>query len=110
MKTKLTPFIGTWIIVEMGAWDKRHVTTEVQAYDTFKKDGTGHFQFGWVQGDMDCRIEILDGREGIGFSWEGQDEMDSASGRGWAVIENDELCGRIFMHQGDDSAFRARRS
>lgn len=35
--------------------------------------------------------------------------MDPASGRGWAVIENDELHGRIFIHQGDDSAFRARK-
>ena len=38
------------------------------------------------------------------------DEMDPASGRGWAVIENGELRGRIFIHLGDDSMFRARRA
>jgi hypothetical protein len=26
------------LIAEMEAWDRRHVTMEVQAYDTFKKE------------------------------------------------------------------------
>lgn len=30
-----------------------------------------------------------------------------ASGRGFARIEHGELIGRIFLHQGDDSEFRA---
>ena len=110
MKTKINPFIGTLFIVEMEAWDQDYVNMEIQGHFTFKKDGTGHFQFGLVQGDMDCRIETVDGKEGIEFSWEGQDEMDSASGRGWAVLEDGELYGRIFMHLGDNSTFRARRS
>lgn len=46
---------------------------EVQGHFTFKKDGTGHFQFGLVQGDMDRRIETVSGKEQIEFSWEGQD-------------------------------------
>ncbi len=57
---------------------------------------------------MDCRVETVDGRERVEFSWEGQDELDPASGRGWAVIENGELRGRIFIHLGDDSEFRAK--
>lgn len=83
---------------------------EVPGHFTFNKHGTGHFQFGLVQGEMDCRIETSNDRERIEFSWEGQDELDPASGRGWAVIEGGELRGRIFFHQGDDSAFRAKRS
>jgi hypothetical protein len=59
---------------------------------------------------MDSRTEAVDGRERIEFSWEGGDELDPVSGRGWAVIENKELHGRIFFHLGDDSTFRARRS
>jgi len=110
MQTKIKPFIGTWYIAEMEAWDQEYVNMEVQGHFTFKKDGTGHFQFGLVQGQMDCRLGTVDERERIEFSWEGQAEMDSTSGRGWAVTENDELCGRIFMHQGDDSVFRVRRS
>lgn len=109
MKAKLKPFIGTWSIVEMEVWDQEYVNMEVPGNFTFNKDGTGHFQFGLVQGQMDCRIEEDVGRERIEFSWEGQDELDPVCGRGWAVIENKELHGRIFIHLGDDSAFRVRR-
>jgi hypothetical protein len=110
MQTNINPFIGIWSIVEMEAWDQGYVNMEVPGHFTFKKDGTGHFQFGLVQGEMDYRMETKDGKERIQFSWEGQEELDPASGRGWAVIENRELRGRIFIHQGDDSAFQARRS
>lgn len=40
---------------------------------------------------------------------DGNDEMDPAQGRGWAVIDGDELRGTIFFHGGDDSAFQAVR-
>jgi hypothetical protein len=110
METKGKPFIGTWFIVEMEAWDQEYVNMEVQGHFTFEKDGTGRFQFGLVRGEMDCHMETVGGRERIEFSWEGQDELDPVSGRGWAVIEDEELHGRIFIHQGDDSAFRAMRS
>lgn len=110
MKTKFKPFIGKWLIVEMEAWDQEYVNMEVPGHFTFNKDGTGHFQFGLVRGEMDCKIETVNGRDRIEFSWEGQDELDPASGRGWAAIDNNELHGRIFFHMGDDSAFRAIRS
>jgi hypothetical protein len=93
----------------MEMWDQEYVNMEVPEHFTFMKDGTGHFQFGLVQGEMDCRIETVYDRERIEFSWEGQEELEIASGRGWAVIENKELHGRIFFHLGDDSTFRARR-
>ena len=109
MKTEIKPFVGTWSIIEMEAWDQEYVNMEVPGHFTFEKDGRGYFQFGLVQGEMDCRMETDDRGERIEFSWEGQDEMDPASGRGWAVIENGELSGRIFIHRGDDSAFRAEK-
>jgi hypothetical protein len=110
MNTKNKPFIGKWLIAEMEAWDQEFVNMEVPGHFTFKKGGMGHFQFGLVQGEMDCRMETVGGRDRIEFSWEGNDELDPAMGRGWAVIENEELHGRIFFHLGDDSWFRARRS
>lgn len=103
-------FVGTWIIVEMEVWDQEYVNMEVQGNFSFKKDGMGHFQFGLVEGWMDCCMETEDGKERIEFFWEGSDEMDPANGRGWAVLEDDELRGRIFFHQGDDSTFRAKKS
>ena len=110
MKKEIKPFIGTWSITEMEVWDQDYVNMEIPGHFTFKKDGPGHFQFGLVQGEMDCRVETGDRGARIEFSWEGREEMDPASGRGWAVIENGELSGRIFIHMGDDSAFRARRN
>ena len=57
---------------------------------------------------MDCREVERDGRPGVEFSWEGNDECDPASGRGRAVLKNDgSLRGRIFFHLGDDSGFTA---
>jgi len=110
MKAKFKPFVGKWFIVEMEAWDQEFVNMEVPGHFTFNQDGTGNFQFGLVQGEMDCWLENIDGKARIEFSWEGQDELDPARGRGWAVIEDEVLHGRIFFHQGDDSAFRAIRS
>ena len=39
----------------------------------------------------------------------GQSDTDSACGRGWANVVENELVGRIFIHNGDDSAFRATK-
>ena len=39
MKTKNKPFIGTWSILEMEAWDQEYVNMEVPGHFTFKKDG-----------------------------------------------------------------------
>ena len=110
MKAALKPFVGKWIIVEMEAWDQEFVNMEGPGHFTFSKDGTGHFRFGLVRGEMDCRMDNAAGKARIEFTWEGNDELDPALGRGWAWIEQDELQGRIFFHMGDDSAFRAVRS
>jgi hypothetical protein len=62
-----------------------------------------------VEGSTDWREVQRDGLPGAEFSWEGSDEGDQASGRGWGVIEEDgSLRGRIFFHLGDDSSFTAR--
>lgn len=55
--------------------------------------------------------EHRDGRPGVEFSWQGDDDGDPASGRGWAVLESDgSLRGRIYVHLGDDSGFHAMRA
>ena len=59
---------------------------------------------------MDCREATRDGKPCIDWSWEGNDEMDPAQGRGWAVLDGDRLNGMIFFHQGDESEFMAERA
>ena len=82
MKPSLKAFVGKWSIVAMEAWDQEYIDMEVPGHFTFKKDGTGNFQFCLVQGEMDCRLENACGKARIVFSWQGQDEIDMATGRG----------------------------
>jgi hypothetical protein len=58
---------------------------------------------------MDCRLTTRDGEPAVEWTWDGNDEMDSAQGRGWAVAKGDELHGMIFFHGGDDSEFVANK-
>jgi hypothetical protein len=59
---------------------------------------------------MDYRPGIREGKPSVEFSFEGHDEMDPAQGRGWAVLDGEEIDGMIFFHGGDESAFKARRA
>jgi hypothetical protein len=81
------------------------------AFIEFAEDrSSGSFGFIAARGEMDRRAVERDGRPRVELSWEGNDECDPASGRGWAVLEEDgSLCGRIFFHLGDDSGFTAVR-
>ena len=106
----VSPFHGRWHIVSMTEWDEDYLNEEVEAFIEFDDKGGGSFQFGYVQGTMDCRETTRDGKPCVEWSWEGNDEMDPAQGRGWAVVEGDRLDGMIFFHQGDDSGFVAERA
>src|SRR5262249_37304534 len=55
------------------------------------------------------RGQLLPAEAAVESTWDGNDEMDPAQGRGWAVLKGDELHGMIFFHQGDDSGFVAKR-
>jgi hypothetical protein len=101
--------VGHWRITWMEAWDQDFVDEEVEGYFEFKRNGTGEFQFGFVRGGIDYQEVQRDGKPAVEFSWDGNDEMDPAQGRGWAVLDGDEIEGQIFFHRGDDSAFRAVR-
>jgi hypothetical protein len=100
---------GLWRIVEMDLWDRDALDLVAPAFIEFTPDRTGSFGFIAVTGWMDCR-NAGRGRSGIEFSWEGTDEGDRVSGRGWAALQDDgALHGRIYFHMGDDSGFRAER-
>ena len=104
------PFLGRWQIVSMTEWDEGYLNEEVEAYIEFSADSLGSFQFGYVQGAIDHRLAERDGKTAVEFSWEGGDGADGTplTGRGWAVLEGDELGGMIFIHLGDESGFTAR--
>jgi hypothetical protein len=95
--------VGRWLIESMDQWDRDFIDEEVRGYFEFDARGSGSFQFGCVQGQIDYRLGERDGKPAVEFSWDGHEEMDPAQGRGWLVLEGDELKGMIFIHHGDES-------
>src|SRR5688572_29594066 len=94
----------------MSAWDEDYIDEEGAGFFEFDETGSGEFHFGYVHGQMDGRLTTRDGEPAVEWTWDGNDEMDAAQGRGWAVIKSDELHGTIFFHSGgDDSGFVAKR-
>ena len=104
-----SPFVGRWRITSMETWSQDVVDAEVEGYFEFRSDGFGRFQFAYVTGDIDYRDRTRDEKPFIEWSWKGKDELDPASGRGWAVIDGDKIQGFIAIHRGDESEFEAIR-
>jgi hypothetical protein len=78
-------FLGDWRITTMELWAKDAIELLGPGLFTFEDEAFGEFRFIAVRGWMDCR--------------------------GWGIIEDDgTLSGRIYFHQGDDSAFTAMRT
>lgn len=100
--------VGPWRIVWMSGWDQDYVNREVPGHITFSAGRAGSFQFGLVQGEMDCRIDRQQDLR-VEFTWHGFDEGDELTGCGHAEIVDSELRGHLYIHLGDDSAFRAVR-
>ena len=94
----------------MDMWDQDFVDAEVEGYIRLDHGGVGEFQFGLVHGWIDHETTERDGRPAVEWSWEGNDEMDSASGRGWAISQGDgTIKGKLSFHRGDKSGFIAVR-
>ena len=57
---------------------------------------------------MDCRHGQRNGRPHVDFTWDGNDECDPASGRGFVKLQKDgSLTGHIYLHHGDAPGFKA---
>jgi hypothetical protein len=103
-------FTGLWHIVSMETWDEDYFNEVVQAFIEFGADQLAEFQFGLTSGNIDYRITERGVQPAAEWTWEGMDGMDPCTGRGWAVLEGDELHGMIYFHQGDESGFVAQRA
>jgi hypothetical protein len=105
------PFIGTWHIYSMELWDESYFNMETQAFIQIRPENLGSFQFGLVSGGLDGHLEGKPPQQRFVFTWEGNDEMDPASGSGWLALKGEnEMLGSIKLHLGDRSKFRARRA
>lgn len=93
----------------MDQFDQEYVDEEEEGYIEFNDKGGGEFHFGNVHGNMDCRLTTRDGEPAVEWTWDGNDEMDSVQGMGWATVNGDELHGQIFFDDDDGSGFVAKR-
>ena len=101
-------YLGKWRVHSMELWDQDFIDLNGPAVFAVEKDGKGYLEFGAVETDIDCRVESFGGVERLEFSFEGHDEGDPISGRGWATVTGSGMNGRIYFHMGDDSAFNAK--
>jgi hypothetical protein len=92
------PFQGRWRIAEMDLWGTEALDLVEPAFLEMR--------FIAVQAWLDIRYDTRAGGRRAEFSWEGVDEGDQCSGRGWVAIETaGRLVGHIYFHMGDDSGF-----
>src|SRR6476620_7194826 len=102
-------FKGRWRIVAMDLWDKAAIDLVEPGFITFNGE-EGEMRFIAVRAWLDVRYRSRDGVPIAEFSWEGIDEGDQRSGRGWATpADKGGLLGHIFFHDGDDSGFACER-
>ena len=107
MSASVTSIAGKWRIAEMDLWDQEAIDLVGPAFIEFGGQG-GQFRFIAVDGWMHCHHQERHGRPYVEFTWNGNDDCDRASGRGWAKLQKDgSLSGRIYIHHGDDSGFKA---
>ena len=102
-------FLGNWRIIETELWDREALDLVAPAMLSLKPKGVGQIAFIAIEAQLDYRVVMRDGLPGVEFSFQGFDEGDEVMGRGWAILQGEQLRGRLFFHQGDDSSFVARR-
>ena len=103
------PCVGTWRILSMELWAQDFVELEGRGFIRFDAGRDGQFHFVAVDGFLDPTFGERDNQPFVEFSWDGTDDADRVSGRGWATINGDRLTGRIYFHRGDSSGFSAQR-
>ena len=101
-------FVGKWRIVWMEQWAQEFVDLVQPGYFEFTEDGFGEFAFIAVRGWLDVRVSSQ--RPLLEYSWEGTDERDPRSGRGWFEFNTPKKgTGVFFFHNGDESEVRIER-
>jgi hypothetical protein len=93
---------GKWRVVETPEYDM----AGPGSYILFAEDG-GEFVLDCPKGSIHGYCEGA----AVAFTWDGNDEMEPASGHGWAeTLDDGSLKGEICLECGDDIPFIAHRS
>lgn len=110
MRRTINPFPGHWRIVSASVWLAEALDDPEPAQLTFGAGGAGELIFIGISATIDYRVVVHDRTPVAEFSWAGEDlDGHPVSGRGWARRTPEGLTGRLFIHEGDESAFDAKR-
>jgi hypothetical protein len=93
----------------MEVWEAAYVNLAGPGQFRINRDGSGFMQFGVVEAALDCRMEQIGPIERLEFTFQGVDEEEAISGRGWLTVSGDAMTGRICFHRGENSRFTATR-
>jgi hypothetical protein len=97
--------VGRWRIVEADMWDRDYLDLVGPAMMTIDDEGRGEIAFGALR----ASLHIEYGRDSIGFTWEGSDELDQVHGDGSAELLNDGSIEIEFaIHNRDEAVLKAR--
>jgi len=98
-------YTGTWRITKMDTWDSEYINLVGPGYLRIDREGGGFMQFGAVEATLDCRAEDTGNNQRMEFTFQGFDEGDPVSGRGWVTVSGSEMTGHVCFHQGEESGF-----
>jgi hypothetical protein len=97
---------GKWRLMSMAMWDKDFLDMIEPAHISFDAQDSGTLAFGCITATLNCSLTTSD----ADFTFEGQDEMETTSGEGWAELQTDgTIEGEITLQNGDESTFIATR-
>jgi hypothetical protein len=101
---------GKWRIAAMDLSEQEALTSlALPSSSSARGDPVSSDPSPWTVGWIACTRE-RNGRLYVEFTWDGNEECDPASGRGWTRLQKGGcLRGRIYIHAGDDSGFKAIR-
>ena len=100
-------FVGKWSITETDKWSADYLDMIKEAEIKVTTRGTGHIRFGAFEAQIDAMKDEWNPEEVMQFSFVGEDEDDSVTGRGSAKIVDGEMLGRIVFHYGMKATFKA---
>ncbi len=100
---------GTWRITDSEVWDSEALDSEGPAHLAFGAGGAGTLNFAGIIATIDYRVTRRSGPTRVEFTWEGSQEQEQVSGRGWAELDANRINGQRFIHLGDETRFSGRR-
>jgi hypothetical protein len=100
---------GHWQIEASSLWDDESLHLFGTAYLKIRPNGFGEFVVGALEADIDWHARDDSSPPCVDFSFEGNDDGEPVSGRGWARCTGDALQAEIFIHRGDRSALTGRK-